>query len=417
MSRSFRPLALLVVWCLACSITWAAEPLRLSASGSVAEQPRIVASANGNVTVVWHESRLASPGAAPSESIVARERRDGQWLEPHVLAQAEAGATLGEPAVALDDTGAAYVVWVVTSLSGQRVDYAFRNGLVWAPAVTLGRSAALAIERPAVAVHPGDPSIFFTWQERRGSSQYRIRTVVLGPGGIAYSDTVAGRNPMAYVIYPELVVLPPEAPGGESRMALCWFDLGAGRARLDTRVWRPERHDWVPPATELTWSADALASLPLVAGSGELPPLLVGYYAPTGQGDRVFVATEDLGGLACLDASPECLNRAPRVGRPLGDRLSFVWRQETAGESRLMQGIVEPPKAVASLSLAAADPFSPPEADTALSALSVLCVWSTPTPNPDQPGRYLPTVLFQDTPVDDFTAWRALVPANAAASR
>ena len=138
----------------------------------------------------------------------------------------------------------------------------------------------------------------------------------------------------------------------------------------------------------------------------------MGYYAPTGRGDRVFLATEALDGLACLDASPECLNRAPRVGRPLGDRLSFVWRQETSTESHLMQGIVDPSKAVASLPLAATDPFSPPEADTALTALGVLCVWSTSAPTPDAPGRFLPTVLFQDTPIQDFTDWRALAPAS-----
>jgi hypothetical protein len=383
----------------------------------VAEQPRIAATADGNATLVWRESRLASPDAAPSETIVARERRDGQWLEPHVLAQAETGSTLGEPAIALDDNGGAHVGWVVTSLAGQRVDYAFRNGPVWAPATTVGRSATLAIERPVVAVHPGDSSVFFAWQERRGSSQYRVRTLVVGPGGAVYPDIVAGRNPMAYVIYPELIALPPETAGGETRVALCWYDLSAGSASLAMRVWRPERHDWVPPATAISWPPAALASLPLVTGSGDFPPALVGYYAPTGRGDRVFLATEAFDGLACLDASPECLNRAPRVGRPLGDRLSFVWRQETPTESHLMQGIVDPPRAVASLPLATADAFSPPAADTALTAQSVLCVWSTPAPTPDAPGRYLPTVLFQDTPIQDFTDWRALAPANATASR
>lgn len=417
MTKPFRSLFLLVLCCAALPAAWAAVPLRLSSSGSVAEQPRIAATADGNATLVWRESRLATPDAAPSETIVARERRDGQWLEPHVLAQAETGATLGEPAIALDDNGGAYVAWVATSLAGQRVDFAFRSGLLWAPATTLGRSATLAIERPVVAVHPGDSSVFFAWQERRGSSQYRVRTLVVGPGGTLYPDIVAGRNPMAYVIYPELIALPPEVPGGEPRMALCWYDLSAGRAGLDMRVWRPERHDWVLPTTQISWPSDALASLPLVTGSGDLAPVLVGYYAPTGRGDRVFVATETLGGLACLDASPECLNRAPRVGRPLGARLSFVWRQETSTESHLMQGIVEPSKAVASLPLAAADAFSPPEADTALTAQGVLCVWSTPAPTPDAPGRYLPTVLFQDTPIGDFTDWRALAPANATASR
>jgi hypothetical protein len=291
------------------------------------------------------------------------------------------------------------------------LEYTFFTESVWVPYGLLGPVSTQKIEHPVMMVGPRN-QLFVVWQERVGVS-YQIHAFVIDAKGNSYHHVLDGKEQLRYVIYPDLMELAPATPGEDPRVAVAWFSLEQPEAKLEMRVWAPAQLDWLP-AEPPAWTTGALESLPLVAASPESGYILVGY-RPQGRYDRIFMTSERFS-LAYLDANDPVQSRFPRVSEPLNGVFGFAWQQESEDGISLVQAALRPTGEIFSAPLARADALLPPQPDVALSAGSLMAVWTTLVREPATQNTTTtlqrPVIYFSESTIPD-TAWRPIVPSAA----
>lgn len=388
---------------------FAQEITRISQPGISATEPRMASASDGDCAVVWQQSTAALP--APVVAI--RQRRLGVWGPVQVVGSGTPGGSVREPLIRLDSSEHPHVVWVSGNDRENSLQYSFLAESVWVRYGQIAPPTSHKIEHPVLMMGP-HKQMFLVWQESVGLV-YQIHAFVIDTKGNATHRILAGQDQMRYVIYPDLMEIPPALPGQEPRIAVVWFSLEKTEGALEMRIWDPLKGDWTTEKAP-AWTAQSLQSLPLVAGSPAGAPILIGY-RPEGRYDRIFLSSEKFP-LAYLDGKTAVQNRLPRIGQPLNNTFGLVWQQETDEGINLVQGALRPTGSIFSAPLAQVDSLLPPQPDVALSTQTLMTVWTAlvrePTlQNPISTTAFqIPAIYFSELKISD-SAWRPLAVATA----
>ncbi len=404
---------------LLCAMAQAAEPERLSAPGATAGIPRLAARANGDTVAVWQEEVPPAPSESvadrqPTARLVARLRTQGVWSKPVVLCEERGRAPLRQFTVLLDPEGRAHACWAAQKENFSRLEYAATDSRGrWSDPVSISDSTTLSLESPVLAAlsatsTPGKPpqqTLFFAWQERKGSV-YRIQTRIVPSAGPPHQEILTGQHGFRYAVYPDFFLLPATGKTQTAQMAVAWYDLGGAKAVLKMGVWDSDKRIWKRlSAPQLR--DDVLSSLPIVRATATQGPFLIGSDAPQSPG-RIFFSSS-MFPLTHLDNQPFAESQIRRVTQPEGEQLGLLWREESEVGQRQILGILRTDGQIVTHPLP--DPgAAPPQADVALTATALQALWVAQAPS------QTPTVFFCEIPFSQ-SDWRPVAPTQEVLAR
>jgi hypothetical protein len=393
----------------------AAKPERLSAPGATAGIPRLAARTNGDAVAVWQEEVQPVPGPGTDSQVsvrlVARLRTRGAWSKPEVLCEEGGRAALRQFAVLLDPAGCAHACWATQKKGLSRLEYASTDARGrWSAPVSVCEPTTLSLESPVLAALPfpsgsaGEKSaqqtLFFAWQERKGSA-YCIQTRIVPPAGSPHVETLTGQHGFRYAVYPDFFLLPAAGNTKVAQMAVSWYDLGGAKAVLKMGVWDSGKGIWKRlSASHLR--DDVLSALPIVRATAAQGLFLLGSDAPAAPGG-VFLSSSSFP-LVRLDDQSSLESQIRRVTQATGEQLGLLWREENGVGQRLVAGIVRTDGRIVRYPLPQAGSF-PSLADVALTATALQALWVAQAPSQS------PTVFFSEIPVTP-SDWRPIAPTQ-----
>jgi len=407
-SRGCVFLRVLCLGLLVSATVRAGAPEQLSVPGVAAGIPRLAARANGDAVAMWQEE------APPVTRLVARLRTQGVWSGPAILCEERGRSVLRQFAVLLDPTGRAHACWTAQKGRFFQLEYTSTDPRGrWSSPVSVCEPTTLSIESPVLALLPSGPggekspqqTLFFVWQERRGSV-YRIQTRIVPPAGPPHQETLTGQHGFRYAVYPDFFLLPGSDTTQAARMAVSWYDLSGAKAALKMGVWDPEKRIWKRlSAPQLRDTV--LPSLPIVRATAAQGPFLLGSDAPEAPG-RVFFSSPAFS-LVPLDDQPSAESQIRRVTQPVGERLGLLWREESDSGVRLVTGVLRTDGQIFRSPLPrTAEALS--QGDAALTATALQALWVAQTPS------QTPGVFFSET-LDSQSDWRPIAPPQEVPTR
>jgi hypothetical protein len=188
------------------------EPQLLAATGHGGADPKIAVNSRGDVLVTWQRQIGEKPhrhsvATIHSEQMVAYRPAEGSWQAPASIGELSEGEAMpggnfwspSTPSLALDDRGAATVMWQSNHGDGQVLEVAHRSASAagWKPAITLTTSPVA----PVIGTD-ANGGLTVAWADQRGR--------------IFYSESADGTH-----------WSPPATVRGGAGAFITWLSVGA----------------------------------------------------------------------------------------------------------------------------------------------------------------------------------------------